>query len=152
MSLNSKTKTQILRFIPVGIANTLIDWSVLNLLLFFTKTEELFVYSVFKAISFSVAVIASYFLNKRFVFQETDSAAPTASLEKYKKFGFFFGISFIAALLNIFTASLTANACYQQLNLDNRLFIFCANFGAVLGTAIAAIWNFIGYKKIVFRE
>lgn len=152
MNLDSKTKSQLLKFIPVGIANTLVDWAILNLLLFFSRTEELLVYSFFKAISFSVAVLLSYFLNQHFVFTNTSITLPSESTEKYRRFGLFFIISFSAALINIFVATVATNFCYQQPIWNNSWFVFCGNLGAFLGTFTSAVWNFLGYKKIVFKE
>jgi putative flippase GtrA len=140
MNLDSETTKEFLRFIPAGIVNTLTDWSVLNLLLFLTKNQELFFYSVFKTFSFLTAATISYFLNKTFVFK-----ASRVSDSQIKSFGLFVLISALGAVINTGTATLVFGLCSLQ-------FLWCANLGAVWGTIVAALWNFIGYKKLVFRK
>ena len=129
---------EFLRFAFVGILNTVLDASVLNLLLLATKSQELVYYSLFKGISFTIAVIFSYFMNKNFVFK------------KQGDFKVFTVVSIIGALLNVSSATLGNKLCGNFLG--QHLFILCANFGFLLGAGITMAWNFLGYKFIVFKE
>ncbi len=126
------------RFAITGILNTVLDASVLNLLLLATKSQELVYYSLFKGISFTIAVIFSYFMNKNFVFK------------KQGDFKVFAVVSIIGALLNVSSATLGNKVCDNFLG--QHLFILCANFGFVLGSAVTLAWNFLGYKFIVFKK
>lgn len=59
---------QAAKFSLVGALNTFVDLGVLNLLIFVTGISAGVFYSVFKGISFIIAVINSYFWNKFWVF------------------------------------------------------------------------------------
>lgn len=128
---------EFLRFAAVGILNTVLDASVLNLLLLGTKRQELVFYSLFKAVSFTLAVIFSYFMNKSFVFKKEGS---------FKAFVF---VSVVGALLNVGLASFGNKTCGNFLG--QHLFILCANLGFLLGAGAVFVWNFFGYKLVVFR-
>ena len=129
---------EFLRFAFVGILNTVLDASVLNLLLLATKSQELVYYSLFKGISFTIAVIFSYFMNKNFVFK------------KQGDFKVFTVVSIIGALLNVSSATLGNKVCDNFLG--QHLFILCANLGFLLGSAVTFAWNFLGYKLVVFKK
>ncbi len=130
--------SEFLRFAITGALNTVLDASVLNLLLFATGRQELFYYSLFKATSFAIAVVFSYFMNKNFVFK------------KQGDFRVFAIISIIGALLNVGSATLGNKVCDNFLG--QHLFILCANLGFLLGASLTIAWNFLGYKLIVFKK
>ncbi len=127
---------EFLRFGFVGFLNTVLDASVLNLLLLTTKRQELVFYSLFKAISFTFAVVFSYFMNKSFVFKKDGS---------FKTFVF---VSIVGALLNVGLATSGNKICGNFLG--QHLFILCANLGFLLGAGATFVWNFLGYKYFVF--
>lgn len=137
---------QVIKFFVVGVMNTGIDLAVLNTLMFaFQKTEGVF-YSVFKALSFFTAVVFSYYINKNWTFR--DSSTDSSN----KKFAQFITISIISAFINVGTASLVVTFIKPSVGLDfisNQLW---GNIGALCGTAIGLIWNFTGYKFIVFKK
>lgn len=127
---------EFLRFAFVGILNTVLDASVLNLLLLATGRQELVYYSLFKGISFAIAVIFSFFMNRNFVFKKNGD---------FKLFVF---ISIVGALLNVGSATLGNKLCGNFLG--QHLFILCANLGFLLGASLTIAWNFLGYKYFVF--
>lgn len=129
---------EFLRFAFVGFLNTVLDASVLNLLLLAIGRQELVYYSLFKAISFAIAVVFSYFMNKNFVFKKQGD---------FKLFAF---ISIIGALLNVGSATLGNKVCGSFLG--QHLFILCANIGFLLGASLTIAWNFLGYKFFVFTK
>lgn len=66
-----KTWGQFWRFFLIGLMNVFIDLAVLNLLILITGVGRTGVwFTVFKAISFTVAVINSYYFNRRWVFRD----------------------------------------------------------------------------------
>jgi len=129
--------SEFFRFVFVGVLNTVLDFGVLNALLFLTGKQELVFYSLFKTISFSVVVIFSFFMNRSFVFK------------KQGDFKVFLIVSIAAALLNVSSAALAVKFCGTYLG--QNLFIFCANFGVFFGILIAFVPNFFGYKLLVFK-
>jgi len=130
-----------LKFLFVGAINTLIDFGVLNILMFFSGIEKGWPYALFKAISFSLAVVNSYFLNKNWTFQKKNAFTGN-------EFSKFFLISFISFCLNVSLATLLVN--------EGPFFGFSsylwANFSAVVAAFATTFINFFGYKYLVFKE
>ena len=129
---------QIIKFVVVGISNTLVDLAVLNLLIFLTGIASGAGFSFFKAVSFLFAVTNSYFWNRRWTFRSDKQV-----------FTQFFVVSTIGLLLNVGTASFFVNILGPQFGLSETIW---ANVGAVGGTLVVMTWNFLGYKFVVFRK
>lgn len=139
-----ETSNQFSRFLIIGILNTGIDFAVLNLLIFiFGGAKTGIYYPVFKTISFLVAVINSYLLNKYWTF------AGGVKTKSVKKEGFYFlVVSIFGFLLNVGLALLIFSlitAFYPQ-----NVWI-ASNLGAITGTLAVLFFNFIGYKFVVFK-
>ena len=65
-----KLVPQMARFAVVGVINTAVDLAVLNTLIAIShRGRSGLLYSLFKAISFLVAVLNSYWLNSRWTFR-----------------------------------------------------------------------------------
>lgn len=128
------------RFILIGVLNTLVDWSVLNLEIFiFGQHGGLFSYPVYKAVSFFVAVLNSYFFNKRWVFKSNAGGV--------RAMGTFALVSAIGLGVNVTVASAIASSslCAAQ-------FVVCANLGALAGSLAAFLANYAGYALFVFKR
>ena len=136
--------TQFGKFSAIGFTNAAVDFGVLNLLIFYSGIAAGVYFSVFKAVSFLAAALHSYFWNKHWAFGSA-SREPIAWNEFFK----FFGITVIAAIINTGSASAVVNIVGPQFELSSEAW---ANVGAVIGSAIALIASFIGFKKIVFRK
>lgn len=132
---------QIAKFAAVGGLNTLIDLGVLNLLIFLFLATQGIGYAVFKGISFIIANINSYFWNKHWTFGSGQSA-------NVKEFGQFFVVSIIGFAINIGIASFVVNIISFGGMSPERW----ANIGALTATVASLIWNFLGYKFIVFKN
>lgn len=142
---------QLAKFILVGALNSLIDWGILNLLMFLTSLTAGTMFSVFKGISFLVAMANSYFWNKFWTFKKTEEPGDmTDTAQKNgKEMGQFFVVSLIGFALNVGVATLLVNILGPQWGLSAKLW---ANAGALAGTLIGMGWNFVGYKLIVFKD
>ncbi len=138
---------QAAKFVLVGGLNFLVDIGVLNLLIFLSGIAAGWFYSLFKGISFAVAVINSYFLNKFWTFKR--GAADQSAGKIGKEFLAFLIVSLIGIGLNNLIASLIVNWLGPQWGLAEELW---ANLGAVTASFLAMFWNFIGYKFIVFKR
>ena len=140
---------QFIRFGLIGGLNTGVDLVILNSLMFSTGIYEGGPYSVFKAVSFCFAAIFSYFMNKTWAFKDTSKDKALV------KFSQFFAVSLIGAIINVGVATLVVNYLKPIVNANLTIFIsdpLWATIGALCGTAIGLIWNFIGYKLIVFKK
>jgi len=135
---------QFSKFIIVGGINTGIDFLILNILMVvtgITAGPELF---VLNSISFSIAVINSYFMNKRWTFQDKTKTEQTPI-----KFSAFFIISIIGLVINglILTGITTYIPALFGLSA-----VLWANIAKLMATGVSLVWNFIGYKLFVFKK
>lgn len=134
------------KFVLVGILNTLIDLGVLNLLMFVTGITSGLGYSFFKGISFIVAVINSYILNRLWTFKGAGQE------NKGKEFLQFFTVSVVGFSINVGVASLIVNVIAGQFAYFGFSPKLWANIGAISATFCGMVWNFIGYKFFVFKK
>jgi len=128
---------QFAKFFLVGGMNTLVDLGILNLLIFVSEISSGLWYSVFKGFSFLVATINSYLWNKLWTFKTGKGT-----------FSQFLVVSFIGLLINVGIASLVVNSIGIQFGLSAAAW---ASIGALAGSVVGLIWNFLGYKFIVFK-
>ena len=134
---------QIAKFGSVGVLNTLVDWGVLNLLIFLTQIFSGPFYSLFKSASFVVAVLNSYFWNKFWTFSSAGGQKKTS-----KEFFQYILVSLVGFGINVGAASFLVNVWGAPAGVEPKLW---ANAGALLGTVLGMTWNFLGYKLIVFK-
>lgn len=137
---------QFAKFFVVGIMNTGVDLTILNILMFVTGQNQGIYFSFFKTLSFLAAVIFSYYINKRWTFQDKSHN------DTEKKFYQFIGISLIGAIINVTVATLVVSIIRPIIGdslISGQLW---GNVGALCGTAVGLVWNFVGYKFIVFKK
>jgi putative flippase GtrA len=134
---------QFLRFAVVGGINTGVDFAVYNLLLWATGIEKGEKIIVLNVISFSVAVINSYFLNKWWAFKDQEKS------EQAKKFTLFLLVSVIGAAINSGTVYYITTYVPVMFGLSPKLW---ANAAKIVATGLSLIWNFVGYKLFVFKK
>ena len=149
---------QIAKFVLVGGLNTLMDWGVLAFLMyFFDKSLDvqeddriikvfglaLTFYVLFKSISFVVATVNSYLWNKFWTFTRKTKETST------KEFMQFMIITILGFLINVGVATgIFANVePIGSLNSEQW-----GMLAAVIATMFSMVWNFLGYKFIVFDE
>lgn len=132
------------KFVMVGFFNTGVDFAVFNLLMHITGVVQGPTVSSFKTVSFVAAVTNSYFWNKYWAFE-----AGATKTEKGKEFVKFFVVNVIGALLNVGITSAIVLTTTPQFDLSQ---VVWNNVAAIVATAIALIWNFIGFRLIVFKK
>lgn len=132
---------QFAKYATVGLANTAVDFGVLNLLMWSTgiySGKNLF---WLNSISFLVAVIHSYVWNKLWTFkakEKTDAA---------KQFLQFLVVSIIGVLINSGIVYIITTWVNPMTGKEAW-----ANLAKLAATIISLLWNFIGYKFIVFKK
>ncbi len=145
-----KTFQQFLKFALIGVLNTGIDLIILNAETILSGIRDGVGYALQKGISFLVAVTFSYFLNKYWAFQDTSKE------KEGQKFSQFIFVSLIGMLINVLVATITVTYLKIPINeLLNLSFLtdqLWVSIGALAGTAIGLIWNFVGYKLWVFKK
>jgi len=144
------------KFFVTGIINVLVDFGVLTLLIIFVKkyfgiesTHILLalgvlvvtIYSLYKAISFTIANINSYFWNKYWTFEKGG--------DKKSEFVQFFIVSIVGFIINVAVASFVFKYIhpFSGMNYDQWALI-----GAAAGSIVGLAWNFSGYKFMVFKK
>lgn len=136
---------QFAKFFVVGVMNTGVDFTILNILMYTTKQNSGTPYVFFKTLSFLAAVTLSYFINKHWTFQDK-------SVENNdKKFYQFILVSIIGAFINVTAATLVVEFVRPMITIPIAGIIW-GNIGAICGSASGLIWNFIGYKLWVFKK
>ncbi len=142
--------SQIIKFSLIGVLNTTVDLLILNIMAtIFTITAGTG-FAIIKSCSFIGAVVCSYFANKYWTFDDKSKR------DRVKKFSQFLLVSLIGMLINVSVATIVVTSFKLPINnilqlavLTDRVWI---NLGALTGTAVGLIWNFVGYKFFVFRK
>jgi putative flippase GtrA len=154
-TLKQKLFAELTKFGIVGIINTAVDFGLFNaLIMIFGVDETGPKFILFKSISFFVAVTGSFFLNKHFVFKrekeeargEKNVETGTAKVQAAK----FLTISLFGLLINSLVAYAVFATGHYIFGSTNAQFL--ANIGALAGTALVLVSNFIGYKYFVFKK
>ncbi|MBU1255649.1 GtrA family protein [Patescibacteria group bacterium] len=143
---NEKTKqfiSQFSKFVVIGFVNTGIDFSILNLLMWLFKIYSGKWLILLNMISFAIAVVNSYFWNKFWVFKDKEES------ETGKKFSQFILITLIGMAINSSIVFGIATYIPPFFGLSKELW---ANLAKAAATGVSLIWNFTGYKFIVFKK
>jgi len=133
---------QFAKFGAVGVLNSFIDFGILNLLIFLFSIGSGLWFSIFKAISFLCATTNSYFWNKYWTFESSNKPKVSEAAK-------FYTIAIIGGFLNVSVASLIFSGINRPEYIPVNLW---ANVAALGGILSAFIWNFLGYKFVVFKK
>ncbi|RLG89783.1 MAG: hypothetical protein DRO36_07225 [Candidatus Hecatellales archaeon] len=134
---------QFVKFAEVGFLNTAVDFGVLNF-----QSWLFGIYSgkgiiAMNAVSFSIAVINSYFWNKHWSFRAGGRVVNP------KEFLSFVVVSVIGLFINtsIVYGITTHTSIFPGLGPA-----LVENLAKVIATSLSLIWNFIGMKFLVFKK
>src|SRR4030042_3883208 len=130
---------QFSKFALVGVLNTAIDFGILNLLILLTGITSGLGIIPLNAVSFTTAVINSFFWNKKWVFQSRKDA----------NFLTFFAITLIGLSINSGIVYMITTFVPPVFISSNTIWV---NIAKVLATGVSLVWNFTGYKLIVFKK
>jgi len=122
------------RFALVGGFNTIVDFGLHNLFIFVFGKGGAFEQTIYQAVSFFIANLSSFFLNRSFTFKQGGS---------YVKF---FTISVLTLLFSML-ATYILNLWYNQ---GGSIIII--NIIKLSTIAISLMMNFIGYRLLVFTH
>jgi putative flippase GtrA len=148
---------QIAKFGVIGVLNTLVDLGSLALITFIFRSylnidskETAFAagimiitfYSVYKATTFIIANVNSYYWNKYWTFDQGGQKKTRA------QFFQFFLVSIIGFIINV----LVASVIFKMIGATGFSIDQVGLIGAAAGSIMGMAWNFIGYKFMVFKE
>ena len=157
LSLKVKAVWQVAKFGVIGVLNTLVDLGVLAFLIYIfrnwaiIKPEDILLnitfatltfYTLYKAISFIIANINSYFWNKYWTFSQKISDKTSG------EFFQFLTVSIVGFLINVLVASFAFKHIQSSGLTSDQWGLVSGVFGTFAGLA----WNFIGYKFWVFKK
>ena len=134
---------QITKFLLIGILATLFNLLILNILMSVFGINQGLGYTLFVAIAFLITTIAKYWGNKLWAFESSGTA------EIGKEMTQFFVITLISLALNVLVASFVVNKIGPQFGLTA---VVWANVGSIVASIVVSLWNFLGYKFIVFKN
>jgi putative flippase GtrA len=141
--LRNSSFSEIRKFGVVGLINTAVDLTVLNSLIFLTHIgRNGFWFSFFKGISFLVAVLNSYVINHSWTFGGSTGGRSAGQACQ------FVTVSLFGAAINISAASYVVTFISPL----NGMVRYWPSVAALAGTACGLIFNFMGYKYIVFSQ
>lgn len=133
---------QFAKFAAVGSLNFILYLSVLNFFIFWYGKTGGFHFIIFTSVAFLIVATNSYLWNKFWTFQ---SNTPLG-FKEYIKFAAFTLIGF---LINVSIASFFNNYIGPSYGFNPKIW---ANISALIAVLTAFIWNFLGYKYIVFKK
>ncbi len=129
------------KYVAIGFTNFAVDAGILNLLLSITHITQGPGYVVQKGVSFLVAVTHSYYWNRRWAFG-------SAQADTKREFSKFMIVNLIALVVNVSVAYLVVHTGRPASYTAEAW----ANIGAVIGSAAALIFSFVGFRLIVFKR
>lgn len=130
------------KFAAVGVLNTFVDIGVLNLEILTFGTPTTWPYRIFKAVSFFAATTNSFLWNKFWTFNSQEPANPSQTIK-------FYAVAIGGFLINVGVASYVFSGIAAPTSISPNLW---ANIGAIVGVAAAFLWDFLGYKYLVFKK
>ena len=142
---------QAAKYFLIGILATLVDLGVLNILITATNIATGWHYNLFKGISFIIATFSKYFGDKFWAFEKMEKAGMK------KELGKFFLVTMAGLVINVAIASFVVNFLGvhiitlfgSQIWMNEKTIATMGGIAAALGVAV---WNFFGYKFIVFKK
>lgn len=134
---------QLAKFILIGALATIFDLGTLSIFVGLSAATAGFYYLSFKGISFVFATIAKYFADKFWAFEKKET------INLGKEFTQFFLVTFVGLVINIGAAYVVVSVIKPQLGITPETWANLGGLGAVL---VTFLWNFIGYKFIVFKK
>ncbi|MBD3244532.1 MAG: hypothetical protein GF335_00900 [Candidatus Moranbacteria bacterium] len=146
------------KFIVTGFINTAIDFTVLYLLMAISGKNAGIYTLIFPAVSFSVATVNSFFLNRYWTFKRQEVKKKE---KEQKDFGQFLLVTLIGLSINAGLTYVISNKIEPFLGLAFIQNIFenpdtsremWVLFSKAAATGFSLIWNFLGYKFWVFKK
>ena len=123
--------------------NTAIDFAILNLLMWKTGIYQGKWIILLNIISFSIAVSNSYLWNKYWTFKAKGPAAAPLQISR------FLIVTLIGVGINSGIVFGLTSFISPFFGLSKELW---ANLAKAAATGISLIWNFLGYKFVVFKR
>ncbi|MDP3770270.1 MAG: GtrA family protein [Candidatus Sungbacteria bacterium] len=132
---------QFAKFVVVGVLNTAIDFGILNIMSLVTGLTSGFIIGGVNIPGVIIALTNAYLWNKLWVFGAADGKGLFHDLPK------FLLVSGIGVIINSGIVILATSYPVQLIDAQTWL-----NIAKVMATGFSLVWNFLGYKFIVFSK
>lgn len=134
---------QVAKFVLVGILATLIDLKFFEILILAFAGTSNIILGLSKGISFFIATVAKYSGNKFWAFEKKERGAMA------KEFIQFFLITLLGLGVDVGVFLCLVKTIGPQFGV---IFAAWVKISVIVAALVAAIWNFSGYKFIVFKK
>lgn len=134
------------KFAAVGLSSTAIDFGVLNILSLTTGITAGFILGGVNIPGFGVAVVSSYFWNKFWTFKAVGEVGEGGIFQDFPKF---LAVAIVGLVLNSSIVIFTTTYVPPFFGLNPQTHL---NIAKVIATLLVLIWNFLGFKFLVFRK
>jgi len=136
---------QLTKFLLIGACFAIFDLIILNILLkyFGISKEETVKYAIFVTTSFIIATMVKYLADKYWAFEQLEKK------EMGVEFSKFLVITLVSGGIQVGVASFIFAVLPSLIEMNE---LVAGNLGKIGGIVIASIWNFLGYKFIVFKK
>lgn len=132
---------QKVRFALVGSTNTLLDFSLFNLLLLLFHIPAV----ISNVITVSICITLSYALNHYFVFKHKTNL----SLKSFKSFILVTGFSSLVIQTSVIWLYQVSSNTFTPI--DSHIAAIGINTAKVVGVGLGMVWNFTLYKYVIFK-
>lgn len=136
---------QLAKFAIVGFLNTAIDFGMLNFISLLTGVTGGLLVGGVNIPGFVLAALNSYFWNKFWVFRKSGEEVKKG----YSDFLSFFAVVIFGVIINGGIVVLLTTYVSPFGNLSPERWL---NISKVIATAASLVWNFLGFKFLVFKS
>ncbi len=126
------------KFVLVGSFADVIDIKVFQFLIIFAPFSL-----TIKAISFFVATLIKYWTNKHWAFEKPEKDGIKKEIVQ------FFGVALVGLALNVCSFYCAIEIIGSQFGISVNIW---TELSIIFAALVAAVWNFCGYKFIVFKK
>lgn len=134
---------QLSKFGLIGVANTVVDLGIYNLLIYTSDVSTGYLIVVFKSFSVLAAIVNSYVWNKFWSFEKKEVG------NLGEEFTQFLMVSLVGLLLNVGITAFVVNIIGAPAGVGEKVW---ANVGGLTASILVLTWNFVGYKFFVFKK
>lgn len=133
--MNKKSVLEFVKYALVGVSNVVIDFSILNLLMYTTSVYKGGLLIIFNIISFAFYSVNGYLLNRKFTFKSKDSS--------YFLYAAVLGSAMLINSYILYFLSIN--------NIMNINQILWANTAKLFASMVSGIFSFLLSKNHVFK-
>lgn len=126
------------KFLLVGAVATVIDLKIFEFLSWVFS-----IYLLAKALSFIIATFLKYWGNKYWAFRKPEKE------NIYQEIIKFFLITFVGSIIDVLSFYYFTKVLESQFSLPTAIWV---KLSVILAGIAAALWNFFGYKFLVFKK